>query len=83
MRSVEDSNCTEEQSYASSNFRAGHSAVATNGKSAKSATLAKLRGELRRLARSNSPQVIQFVSSMLSRYPELKDGPLVADGGDA
>jgi hypothetical protein len=39
MRSVFDSHRTEDQSYESSNFRAGHSAEATNGKSTKSVTI--------------------------------------------
>ena len=34
--------------------------------------VAKVRGELERLARSNSPKVTQFVRSMLGRYPELR-----------
>jgi hypothetical protein len=34
--------------------------------------LAKLRGELRRLARSNRPRTIEFASAMLTRYPELR-----------
>ena len=47
------------------------------------AVLVKLRGELRRLARSDSPEIIRFVDRMHCRYPELKEGALLADGGDA
>jgi hypothetical protein len=63
------SNCTENQYYASS-----HSAEATSAARVRlsAGVLAKLRGELRRLARSDSPEVIRFANVMMTRYPELR-----------
>ena len=34
--------------------------------------MAKLRQEIDRLRRSNSPQVLHFVDTMISRYPDLR-----------
>lgn len=34
--------------------------------------MAKLRQEIDRLRQSNSPQVVHFVDTMISRYPDLR-----------
>jgi hypothetical protein len=79
MRTVNSrngNNRTPARSRASSDFR-GRSVEATSEKSGLTVRLsvvasAKLRVELRRLARSNSPKTIEFANRMWDRYPELR-----------
>lgn len=76
INSSNGNNRTPARSMASSDFR-GRSVEATSGKSGltvrlSAGTLAKLRGELRRLARSSRPKTIEFTNSMWTKYPELR-----------
>jgi hypothetical protein len=64
MRTINSSNGnnrTSNRPRASSDVRGRLSAGA----------LAKLRGELRRLARSNRPRTIEFALATMTKYPEL------------
>jgi hypothetical protein len=78
INSSSGNNRTPNRSRASSDSR-GRSVEVTSGKSRltngvhlSAGALTKLRGELRRLARSNRPRTIQFANSMLAKYPELR-----------